>query len=93
MASENWDDHDRSNRTITIDIAKNYLEHLDPHAIIFSNGDNDTYPIWFAQEVEGIRTDVRNVNMSLLGRAAYIDQIKKQVYDASPIPYTLTHDY
>ncbi|MBT5354179.1 MAG: DUF2723 domain-containing protein, partial [Flavobacteriales bacterium] len=93
MASENWDDHDRTGRTIALDVGVNYLESCDTNALLFSNGDNDTYPIWFAQEVEGIRTDVRNVNMSLLGRAAYIDQIKKRVYDASPIPYTLTHDF
>lgn len=93
MASENWDDHDRTGRTIALDVGVNYLESCDSNALLFSNGDNDTYPLWFAQEVEGIRTDVRNVNMSLLGRASYIDQIKKQVYDASPIPYTLTHDF
>jgi FKBP-type peptidyl-prolyl cis-trans isomerase len=93
MASENWDDHDRTGRTIALDIGKNYLEHVDSNAIIFSNGDNDTYPIWFAQEVEEIRTDVRNVNTSLLGREGYIDQIKKQVYDAAPVPHTLTHDF
>jgi FKBP-type peptidyl-prolyl cis-trans isomerase len=93
MASENWDDHDRTGRTIALDIGVNYLESCDSNALLFSNGDNDTYPIWFAQEVEGIRTDVRNVNMSLLGRSAYIDQIKKKVYDAAPIPYKLTHDF
>ena len=93
MASENWDDHDRTGRTIALDVGVNYLISCDSNALLFSNGDNDTYPIWFAQEVEEIRTDVRNVNMSLLGRAAYIDQIKKQVYEASPVPHTLTHDF
>ena len=93
MASENWDDHDRTGRTIAIDVGRNYLEHLEANAIIFSNGDNDTYPLWYAQEVEGIRTDVRNVNMSLLGRDAYINQVKKQVYNAPPVPHTLTHDF
>ncbi|MBT6815031.1 MAG: DUF2723 domain-containing protein, partial [Flavobacteriales bacterium] len=93
MASENWDDHDRTGRTIALDVGVNYLESCDSNALLFSNGDNDTYPLWFAQEVEGIRTDVRNVNMSLLGRGAYIDQIKKQVYDASPVPHSLTHDF
>ena len=93
MASENWDDHDRSGRTIAIDVAKNYLEHLDANAIIFSNGDNDTYPLWYAQEVEGVRPDVRNVNMSLLGMDWYIDQTKQQVYDAAPVPSLLTHDF
>ena len=93
MGYQNWDDHDRTGRTIALDVGVNYLESCDTNSLLFSNGDNDTYPIWFAQEVEGIRTDVRNVNMSLLGRAAYIDQIKKRVYDASPIPYKLTHDF
>ena len=93
MASENWDDHDRTGRTIALDVGVNYLESCDSNALLFSNGDNDTYPIWFAQDVEGIRTDVRSVNMSLLGRSAYIDQVKKHIYDAPPIPYSLTHDF
>ena len=92
-ASENWDDHDRTGRTIALDVGVNYLESCDSNALLFSNGDNDTYPIWFAQDVEGIRTDVRSVNMSLLGRSAYIDQVKKHIYDAPPIPYSLTHDF
>ena len=92
MATENWDDHNRSGRTIAIDIAKNYLEKLEPNAIIFSNGDNDTYPLWYAQEVEGVRTDVRNVNMSLLGMDWYIDQVKQKVYDAEAVPSFLKNN-
>ena len=92
MASENWDDHNRNDRTITIDIAKNYLEGLAPNALIFTNGDNDTYPLWYAQEVEGVRPDVRVVNMSLLGMDWYIDQVKHKVYDAAPVPSLLTYD-
>ena len=79
MASENWDDHTREGRTITIDVATNYLEKLGPNALIFTNGDNDTYPLWYAQEVEGVRLDVRVVNMSLLGMDWYIDQVKRKV--------------
>ena len=94
MASENWDDHTREGRTITIDVATNYLESLAPNALIFTNGDNDTYPLWYAQEVEGVRLDVRVVNMSLLGMDWYIDQVKRKVYDADPVPSLLTNkDY
>tara|TARA_B100000902_G_scaffold277742_3_gene263571 strand:- start:6601 stop:9561 length:2961 start_codon:yes stop_codon:yes gene_type:complete len=93
MASENWDDHDRTGRTITIDVAKNYLEHLAPNALIFTNGDNDTYPLWYAQEVEQVRPDVRVVNMSLLGMDWYINQVKFQVYDAAPVPSLLKHKH
>ena len=92
MASENWDDHNRSGRTIAIDVANNYLQQLEPNAIIFSNGDNDTYPLWYAQEVEGVRPDVRNVNMSLLGMDWYIDQVKQKVYEAGPVPSLLKHE-
>ena len=92
MASENWDDHDRSGRTIAIDVATNYLQQLEPNAIIFSNGDNDTYPLWYAQEVEGVRLDVRNVNMSLLGMDWYIDQVKHKVYDAEAVPSLLKYE-
>tara|TARA_B100000683_G_scaffold266900_1_gene299838 strand:+ start:115 stop:3063 length:2949 start_codon:yes stop_codon:yes gene_type:complete len=92
MASENWDDHDRSGRTIAIDVATNYLQQLEPNAIIFSNGDNDTYPLWYAQEVEGVRLDVRNVNMSLLGMDWYIDQVKHKVYDADAVPSLLEYE-
>ncbi len=94
MASENWDDHTREGRTITIDVATNYLEKLAPNALIFTNGDNDTYPLWYAQEVEGVRLDVRVVNMSLLGMDWYIEQVKRKVYDADPVPSLLTNkDY
>ena len=78
MASENWDDHDRTGRTIGLDVGKNYLTSCDSNAIIFTNGDNDTYPLWFAQEVEGIKTDVMNVNMSLVNSPYYIEQVKKK---------------
>jgi tetratricopeptide (TPR) repeat protein len=92
MAVENWDDHDRSGRYSALDFAKNYLNTCEPNALIFTNGDNDTFPLWYAQEVEGIRTDVRVVNMSLLNMDWYIDQMKNKVYESDPLPISMTHD-
>ena len=92
MASENWDDHDRSNRYTTFLNAQAYLESCDPNAIMFTIGDNDTFPLWYMQEVEGIRTDVKLVNTSLFQTDWYIDQMKRATYKAAPIPSELTHD-
>ena len=86
MASQNWDDHDRSGRYVARDFGANYLESCEPDAVIFTNGDNDTFPLWYAQEVEGIRTDVRVCNTSYLQTDWYIDQMKKQAYDSDPLP-------
>ena len=92
MAAENWDDHDRSGRFTALEVAKNYLNSCDENAILFTNGDNDTFPLWYAQEVEGIRTDIKVVNLSLFNTPWYIDQMKRASYDAAPIPSSLEHD-
>jgi len=92
MAAQNWDDHDRSNRYVARDIAFAYLDSCKPNAILFTNGDNDTFPLWYAQEIEGYRTDVRVINLSLLNTDWYIDQAKRAVYDAKPVPFSFTHD-
>lgn len=89
MAQQGWDDHNRHNRTFARDFARNYLESCPPNAILFTQGDNDTYPLWYAQEVEGIRTDVRIVNLSLLGVDWYINQLRHSANDAGKVDLTL----
>lgn len=86
MATENWDDHDRSDRYLGLSFAKNYLNSCAPNAILFTNGDNDTYPLWYAQNVEGIRKDVRIINMSLLSTDWYSDALRRKVFDSEPLP-------
>ena len=92
MASQTWDDHDRSHRNVARDLAFNYLDTCDEDAIIFTNGDNDTFPLWYAQEVEGYRLDVRVCNLSYLQTDWYIDQMKRKAYDSDPLPFSLEHD-
>lgn len=89
MASENWDDHDRSGRYLTRDVAFNYLNSCAPQAILFTNGDNDTFPLWYAQEVEGKRTDVRVCNLMLMNTDWYIDQMKRPSYTSAALPLSL----
>ncbi|WP_423130001.1 protein O-mannosyl-transferase family [Gaoshiqia sp. Z1-71] len=92
MANENWDDHDRSDRYTARDFGANYLNSCDPNAIIFTNGDNDTFPLWYNQEVEGVRTDVRVCNLSYLQTDWYIDQMRSKAYESEPLPILFTHD-
>ncbi|WP_160716014.1 DUF2723 domain-containing protein [Chitinophaga solisilvae] len=92
MAAQEWDDHNRSTKTIARDIAKDYLESCQPNAILFTVGDNDTYPLWYAQEVEGIRPDIRVINLSLLGVDWYIDQQRRMVNQSPGVPMSWTAD-
>ena len=94
MAFENWDDHDRSDRYTAQSLAKAYLNSIDKDkdAMIFTIGDNDTFALWYAQEIENYRTDVRTINTSLIATDWYIDQMKKRTYNSSPIPSQLEHN-
>lgn len=90
MGSQGWDDHSRHGRYTARDFAICYLESCAPNAVIFTQGDNDTYPLWYAQEVEGIRTDIRIINLSLLGVDWYIDQLRYKMNDAPALKMTVT---
>ncbi len=88
MLSQTYDDHDRSGRYAARDYAINYLESLEPNAIVFCNGDNDTFPLWYVQEVEGVRPDVRIINLSYLNSDWYANQHRMQSYSAAPVHFT-----
>ena len=92
MAVQGWDDHNRSGKTTALDMAKNYLNSCEPNAILFTNADNDTYPLWYAQEVEGIRTDVRVICYQFLSSDSFLDQMKKQQYKSAPLKMAMKHD-
>lgn len=92
MAAQNWDDHDRSGKHTAVAMAKAYLTSCDPNAILFTIGDNDTFPLWYAQEIEKVRTDVKIVNTSLFMTDWYIDQMKTKTYESDPLPISFTHD-
>jgi len=87
MAKEEWNDHDRSGRYTSRDYAMNYLESCDKNAVLFTNGDNDTYPLWYVQEVEGFRDDVRVINLQLLMTDWYIEQLRRKANDSEPLPF------
>lgn len=89
MGTENWDDHDRSGRYTARDFGANYLKTCKPNSIVFTNGDNDTFPLWYNQEVEGVGTDVRVCNLSYLQTDWYINQMRKKAYDSDPVPFSL----
>ena len=93
MAEENWDDHDRSQKYAARDFAKNYLASVDKNGVLITFGDNDTFPLWYAQEVEGFRTDVRILNYTLSGMHWYVEQLFNKLYESDPMPFTLTKDF
>ena len=92
MAKENWDDHDRSGKYSCRDFAADYLKSCEPQGILFTNGDNDTFPLWYDQEVEGIGTDVRVVNLMLASGPWYINQLYQKAYTSEPIPLALSRE-
>lgn len=89
MASEGWDDHNRSGKTTARDFAYNYLSSCEPNAVLFVNGDNDTFPLWYLQEVEGFRTDIRVVNYMLSSGSWYVHQLGRKIYNSEKIPLSI----
>lgn len=92
LANQNWDDHDRSGKYTAVAMAKAYLDSCDKNAILFTIGDNDTFPLWYLQEIEGYRTDVRIVNTSLLATDWYIDEMKMKSNESEPLPISFNHN-
>ncbi len=93
MACQNWDDHDRSEKTAARDFAQNYLQSVKKNGVLITFGDNDTFPLWYAQEVEGTRTDVRILNFTLSGMYWYVEQLYNKLYDSEALPFTLPKEY
>ncbi|MBR1850878.1 MAG: DUF2723 domain-containing protein [Bacteroidales bacterium] len=93
LAAENWDDHDRSQKYAARDFAKNYIGSVSNNGILITFGDNDTFPLWNVQEVEGFRTDVRILNYTLSGMYWYVEQLFNKLYDSEPLPFTLPKEY
>ncbi len=89
MAEENWDDHDRSNRYTSVEVARNYLNSVGENGLLVTHGDNDTFPLWYVQEVEGFRNDVRICNTSLLGTDWYIDQMRYAINNSAPLDLSI----
>ncbi len=92
MASQNWDDHDRSDKYTAIAMAKAYLNSCEPNAILYTIGDNDTFPLWYAQEIEGVRPDIKICCTSLLMTDWYVDQMKMKTYSSEGLPISFTHN-
>ena len=92
MAFQNWDDHDRSDRYTARDIGANYLNSTAPNSILFTYGDNDSFPVWYVQDVEQVRTDVRVANLSYIQAGWYIEMMRQKAFDSAPLPLTLTAD-
>ena len=92
LATENWDDHDRSNRYVAHDFAYNYLAGLDKNAVVFTNGDNDTFPLWYMQEVENFRTDVRVACMPFMPQEWYLQQMQRKYYESDPLPFSMDYE-
>lgn len=90
MASQNWNDHNRKGRYFSVDSARNFLASCAPNAILFTGGDNDTFPLWYVQEVEGFRTDVRVIVLSYFDTDWYVEQMTKQAEESDPLPFSLS---
>jgi hypothetical protein len=92
MGAQNWDDHDRSGRYTARDIGANYLKSCAPNSVLFTYGDNDSFPVWYVQDVEEVRTDVRVANLSYIQAGWYIEMMRQKAFDSDPLPLTLGHD-